>query len=67
MARLITISDNGGLSGFGSISIMEDTAEVLLEALADVLEVRLEWPSFTRPTHPAHSESGTVTVDAREY
>jgi hypothetical protein len=62
MARKITISDGGGLSGFGSITVYEDTAEVMLEALADVLGVELRWDSFHEKRERA--ECGTVTVTA---
>lgn len=71
MARLITISDSGGLSGFGSVSMMDDTAEVLLEALAEVLGVEVRWYNSLEvgptPAPQDYAECGTVTVEAREW
>jgi hypothetical protein len=64
VARRITISDQGGLSGFGSITVYEDTAEVMLEALAKVLGVELSMWDFHEKR--AYAECGTVTVTAEK-
>ena len=66
MARRITISDGGGLSGFGSVTMMQDTAEVLLEALADVLGLEVDWTSYEARYGRNHVDCGTVTVTAEE-
>jgi hypothetical protein len=68
VARRITISDGGGLSGFGSISMMQDTAEVLLEALSEVLGIEVDWDTYTYIGASVQNvaQCGTVTVTAEE-
>ena len=66
MARRITISDGGGLSGFGSISMMQDTAEVLLEALSEVLGIEVDWDTYMGASVQNVAQCGTVTVTAKD-
>ena len=55
----IRISDGGGLSGFGSITVEEDTAEVMLEALAEVLGAKVD---FGWAEKEPDAEAGSVYV-----
>jgi hypothetical protein len=65
MARKITISDGGGLSGFGHFTVYEDTAEVLLDALGEVLGRPVDWDNAVhRPR--GYAQHGTVIVSAKE-
>jgi hypothetical protein len=56
----ICINGGGGLSGFSPIYVQEDTAEVLLEALAEVLGAKVD---FDWAEKEPDSQIGTIYVE----